>query len=227
MQIGLYKAPEIRLTVLINEILIKVHNVVKMRAIRSRDLSKLLGYKYGTEPSLFKKIKSMLLYGIIEGRGIYNVTKLGESILYPESDEEKEKMMKNAILNGAYWRILFEKNKKQLPQKGLWIQLKNITEVDHATARKYERRIRMWYTEDMTLIKDDNLDIEEVSFNNVSVSKIMSPKKNVSAFGQLIIPSIGTIEINDKDTLSIAYSCLKVLEKKIKQKAPDQNILNI
>lgn len=214
MQIGLYKAPEIRLTVLINEILIKVHNVVKMRAIRSRDLSKLLGYKYGTEPSLFKKINSMLLYGIIEGRGIYNVTKLGENILYSESDEEKEKMMKKAILNVELWRILFEKNKKQLPQKGLWIQLKNITEVDHATARKYERRIRMWYTEDMTLIKDDNLDIEEMSFNDVSVSKIMSPKKNVSTFGQLIVPSIGTIEINDEDTLSIAYSCLKVLEKK-------------
>ena len=156
----------------------------------------------------------MLLYGIIEGRGIYNVTKLGENILYPESDEEKEKMMKKAILNVELWRILFEKNKKQLPQKGLWIQLKNITEVDHATARKYERRIREWYTEDMTLIKDDNLDIEEMSFNDVSATKIMSPKKNASAFGQLIVPSIGTIEINDKDTLSIAYSCLKVLEKK-------------
>jgi len=35
--------------------------------------------------------------------------------------------------------------------------------------------------------------------------------------GQLIIPTMGTIQINDSDTLTIARTYLDVLEKKMKE----------
>ena len=38
-----------------------------------------------------------------------------------------------------------------------------------------------------------------------------------TSLGQLIVPSIGTIQINDGDTLTIARTYLDVLEKKIKE----------
>ena len=53
------------------------YDAVKTTPIQSKDLAKLLGYKYGTEQSLFKKINSMLAYGILEGRGIVECFKIG------------------------------------------------------------------------------------------------------------------------------------------------------
>lgn len=38
-----------------------------------------------------------------------------------------------------------------------------------------------------------------------------------SSLGQLTIPSMGTIQINDIDTLTIARTYLDILEKKMKE----------
>ena len=42
----------------------------------------------------------------------------------------------------------------------------------------------------------------------------------VISLGQLTVPSMGTITINDDDILAIARSYLDVLEKKFKEKKP-------
>jgi len=39
-----------------------------------------------------------------------------------------------------------------------------------------------------------------------------------SSLGQLTVPTVGTIQINDSDTLTIARTYLDVLEKKMKEK---------
>ncbi len=44
-----------------------------------------------------------------------------------------------------------------------------------------------------------------------------------TSLGQLTVPNMGTIEINDEDTLTIARSYLDVLEKKVKQKKEDNS----
>lgn len=43
------------------------------------------------------------------------------------------------------------------------------------------------------------------------------------SLGQLIIPSMGTIQINDNDTLAIARTYLDILEKKIKENTDLEN----
>lgn len=229
MQIGNFKVPEIRLELLVNTVLKKIYETVKTDQIQSKDLSKLLGYKYGTEVSLFKKINSMIAYGILEGRGIYSITKLGEGLLFPESPEIAQNLKSEAIFNVELWRKLFEKNRKAPPKDGLWVQLRNITEIDPATAKKLENRIYTWYMEDISNISDNiqidlNSDQEDSSTtlrSSMAKSKQMSQQMaipDVSSLGQLIVPSMGTIEINDKDTLEIARTYLDVLEKKIKEK---------
>lgn len=155
MQIGDHKVPEIRLEILLKTVLNKIYNAVKMDQIQSRDLAKLLGYKYGTEPTLFKKINSMLTYGVLEGRGTYCITKLGEDLLFPESSEIKKQLKVQAIFNVELWKKLFLKNGKGLPKEGLWVQLKNITNIDPATAKKFENRVFGWYVDDIESIPDD------------------------------------------------------------------------
>lgn len=54
----------------------------------------------------------------------------------------------------------------------------------------------------------------------------MSQQMDVSetlSLGQLIIPSMGTIQINDNDTLAIARTYLDILEKKIKENTDLEN----
>ena len=95
MQIGIYKIPEWRLEEQVIPVLKKIYDSTKLDPIQSKDLTKLLGYKYGTEQTLFKTINSMLSYGVLEGsRGIYTVTKFGENILFPESPEIEKKLKK-------------------------------------------------------------------------------------------------------------------------------------
>lgn len=58
------------------------------------------------------------------------------------------------------------------------------------------------------------------------MSQQMAPQ--TSSLGQLTVPTMGTIEINNVDTLTIARSYLAVLEKKIKeQKTEIPNTSNI
>lgn len=154
MQLGAFKVPEIRLDIILDSTLKKIYESVKTDQIQSKDLSSLLGYTHGTEPTLFKRIHSMLAYGILEGRGIYSITKLGEDLLFPEPDKENE-LRTQAILNVELWQKLFKKYGKELPKAGLWVQLKNMTGIDPDTAKKLENRISNWYTADMELVSDD------------------------------------------------------------------------
>ena len=215
MQLGTFKAPDIRLDIVISETLKEIYESVKMDEIQSKDLSQLLGYKFGTEPTLFKKINSMLAYGILEGgKGIYKITKLGEDLLFPEPDKEQDLKIQ-AIINVPLWRKLFEKNQRELPKNGLWVQLKNITEVDPATAKKAENRISNWYAEDMELVPEDfvlgDKNIEQVPQTEPIRS---SSTQNTPMQQQLISPPLPSSEDNEliqfgKVSLSLPKKDLK------------------
>lgn len=166
MQIGNYKVPEYRLETILNTTLKKIYNTVKTDTIQSKDLSKLLGYKYGTEQSLFKKINSMVAYGILDGRGIYSVTEFGENMLFPESKEIEQRLKTKAFFNVELWKKLYEKYGKDVPKDGLWVQLKNITEIDPASAKKLENRIYSWYSEDVILVDDQYVQNPQIESNN-------------------------------------------------------------
>ena len=224
MQIGTFKIPEIRLDIILSETLNKIYKSVKTDEIQSKDMSELLGYKYGTERGLFQKINSMLAYGVLEGRAIYHITKLGEDLLFPEPDREQD-LKTQAILNVGLWKELFKKNGKELPQEGLWIQLKNITEVDPATAKKLQNKITNWYLEDMKLVSDDiaikendEQESPQLELRRSSAGTLMEHPipMTTTSLGQLTVPTMGSVEIN-ADTLEIARSYLKILEDKIQK----------
>jgi len=174
MQIGSFKVPQIRLDALLNIDLKKIYDSVKTEQIQSKDMSTLLGYKHGTEPTLFKKINSMLAYGILEGRGIYNITKLGEGLLFPESDETEQELKAKAFFNVTLWKKLFEIYQKSPPKDGLWVQIKNIAEIDPASAKKYENRVYSWYMEDVSGIAEDIVNIEETNVHKTSSTTLRS-----------------------------------------------------
>ena len=214
MQLGAFKIPETRLEYLVSTVLKKIYEAVKTEPIQSKDLSKLLGYKYGTEPTLFKRINSLLAYGLMEGRGIYNITKLGQDILFPESHDHEAKLKNEAIMNVELWKKLYETNKKDLPKEGLWVQLKNITEVDPATARKYERRINDWYTEDISLISKDFLETKDVL--QTSAKGLTSTEALSSQMAQqLVQPNLGVPE--DYEKFELGKSIVTIPKTNIKK----------
>src|SRR5574341_453774 len=158
MKIGNYLVPDMILDELLANTLKKMYTHFKTDPIQSKDLAGLLGYKYGTEPTLFKKIHSMLAYGILEGRGVYNVTKLGEDLLYPENPELEKQLKSKAIMNVELWKKPYEKHGKEPPKDSLWVSIKTIMEVDPETAKTYANRIYKWYMEDVALISEEYVD---------------------------------------------------------------------
>jgi len=227
MKLGNSRVPEIRLEELLRTVMKKIYSTVKTDQIQSNDLSQLLGFKYGTEPTLFKKINSMLAYGILEGRGVYNITKLGESLLYPDNQELENKLKTEAIMNVDLWKKLYEKHGKNPPKESLWISIKTITEVDPVTARKYENRIYMWYTEDIALISDELINsglsksetLRSGSPQSMQMSQQMTAENlPENSFGRVQLSKGGYIDVIDETTLEIAKSYIKLLEHKIKEK---------
>lgn len=81
-------------------------------------------------------------------------------MLFPEPDKEQQ-LKTQAVFNVFLWKELFKKNKKELPKEGLWIQLKNITGIDPATAKNIENKISNWYVEDVKYLPDDFVIVEE------------------------------------------------------------------
>jgi len=206
MQLGIFKIPEIRLEIILSETLQKIYDSVKTDEIKSKDLSELLGYKHGTESILFKKINSMLVYGVLEGRGVYHITKLGEDLLFPEPEKEQS-LKTNAIMNVGLWNELFKKNGKKLPKEGLWVQLKNITGDDPATAKKLEDKITNWYLEDMKLVSDDVV-IEENNEQSPQSETIRSSSTQGNQMSQQIesskLNNSSDIEILSFDRFQVA-----------------------
>lgn len=201
MQIGTFKIPEIRLDIILSGTLQKIYNSVKTDEIQSKDLSELLGYKYGTERGLFQKINSMLAYGVLEGRGVYKITKLGENLLFPEPDKEQQ-LRSQAIMNVELWKELFKKNGKALPKEGLWVQLKNIAEVDPATAKKLENKISNWYLEDIAHVPDNIIFPKEQDEDNNQQSDTMRSHslQNTQVTQQIQIPKLNNM--NNVEVLS-------------------------
>ena len=230
MKLGSFLVPEMRLDELLASTLSKVYNSSKTEPIQSKVLSELLGYKYGTETTLFKRINSMLAYGILAGRSVYNVTKLGENLLYPENEMKKKQLTTQAIMNVELWKKLYEKHGKNPPKEGLWVSIKGITDVDPATAKEYENRVYIWYMEDMAQLSEEHLEqkpmvteeskglsSKEDNIIQMSQSLMTEPIQN-NAFGRVALTKGGFVDVIDEDTLEIAKSYLKVLEKKIKEK---------
>ena len=134
---------------------------VKQRnRILSKDLAMHLGFKYGTETYFYKKLRTLLSYGLLEGKGSYQVSELGESLLYPRTDKIKEIAKTKAVLNVELWKLIKDKVGVKPREDNFWSVLVDITKTDPNTAKKEQSKILKWYLEDIELVSEDLIESE-------------------------------------------------------------------
>lgn len=158
MRIGSYEIPEIRFASgALNDIK-KIYDNVKSvdRQIHANDLAILLGYKTPTSGGFYRRINSLISYGLLEGRGRFRVTKNGEDILYPRGDDHRKLLLRESVLRVSLWNELYKKFKKNLPEN-LWLEIKELTGVSSAEAQTIEKEVRRWYLHDIEPISEEVL----------------------------------------------------------------------
>lgn len=226
MQLGSFEVPEKRLIIHAIPDLKLIYDSVKTGEIKSADISSLFGYKHPTATPFYHRLNSLSSFGLLEGRGKFRITTIGKDLLFPESDEHDKKSKNKAILHVPLWKSLYAKYKKDLPAENFWVQLKNITGVQPDEAKKVESEIKKWYGEDIVHVTEELVSTDQdsqtkgLSLTGTTKGQMQGQlvPPQTSALGTLVAQNIGTIEINDKDTLSIAQSYLNVLKKKIEKR---------
>lgn len=234
MKIGEFEIPEVRLVPTSVDTLESIYKVKKRERMQSKDLAIFLGFKYGTEPHYYRKVRSLLGYGLMEGKGIFQISELGEKLLHPRDEHEKAFALTKAVLNVPLWKEIYQKHGKKPRDDNFWAVLMDITKADPETAKSNAVKILGWYLADITHISDnpdvnnepvaETLRSSDTQYTSMSQQLLQQKELPISSLGRLTVPNMGTIEINDDDTLIIARSYLNVLEKKIKEKRSGVNV---
>ncbi|MGH9975601.1 MAG: hypothetical protein ACRD8Z_07160 [Nitrososphaeraceae archaeon] len=149
MRIGSYEIPEIRFNSGAFSDIKKIYDNVKSvdRQIHANDLALLLGYKTPTSGGFYRRINSLISYGLLEGRGKFRVTKNGEDLLYPRDDDHRKQLLRESVLRISLWNEFYKKFKRELPDN-LWLEIKDLTGVSSAEAQSVEKEVRRWYLND-------------------------------------------------------------------------------
>lgn len=149
MRIGSYEIPEIRFTTGAFNDIKKIYDNVKSvdRQIHANDLALLLGYKTPTSGGFYRRINSLIGYGLLEGRGKFRVTKNGEDILYPRDEDHRKQLLRESVLRVSLWNEFYKKFKRDLPEN-LWLEIKDLTGVPSAEAQGVEKEVKRWYLND-------------------------------------------------------------------------------
>ena len=149
MRIGSYEIPEIRFTTGAFNDIKKIYDNVKSvdRQIHANDLALLLGYKTPTSGGFYRRINSLIGYGLLEGRGKFRVTKNGEDILYPRDEDHRKQLLRESVLRVSLWNEFYKKFKRNVPEN-LWLEIKDLTGVPSAEAQGVEKEVKRWYLND-------------------------------------------------------------------------------
>jgi hypothetical protein len=149
LRIGSYEIPEIRFNSGAFNDIKKIYDNVKSvdRQIHANDLALLLGYKTPTSGGFYRRINSLIRYGLLEGRGKFRVTKNGEDIIYPRDEEHRKQLFRESVLRVSLWNEFYKKYRRDLPEN-LWLEIKDLTGVSSAEAQSVENEVRKWYLND-------------------------------------------------------------------------------
>ncbi|MBA3750808.1 MAG: hypothetical protein H0X03_07985, partial [Nitrosopumilus sp.] len=190
MKIGNYEIPDIRLSEAIQDVK-KIFDKVKntQDLTHYTDIAVMLDYKSKIGGAFYRRLNSLTIFGLLEGRAKYRITGLGENISYPINDNQKSELSSKAFLNVPLWNKLYSKHRKQLDDN-LWFDIKNITGISAPESQTIEKDVRKWYLDDVvymvekmntkneeqnTLILEDNLNIEKVTNTNTKDPKLVYP----------------------------------------------------
>jgi hypothetical protein len=174
LRVGSYEIPEVRFNSGAFNDIRKIYDNVKSvdRQIHANDLALLLGYKTPTSGGFYRRINSLISYGLLEGRGKFRVTKNGEDILYPRNEDHRNQLVRESVLRVALWNELYKKFRRELPAN-LWLEIKDLTGISSAEAQSVEKEVRRWYLNDTegiagedsleSLTQHDSSDLSRVS----------------------------------------------------------------
>lgn len=173
MKIGTYDIPDIRLFPTSVDTLSEIYKVKKREKIPSKDLAILLGFKYGTEPHYYRKIHALQAYGLLDGKGIFQISELGEKILHPRDGHEQAVATTKSVLNVPLWKEIYKKQGKKPRDDNFWAVLVDITKADPATSKSNAVKILGWYEADIGHISDNLVD-QEISSTTPSTETLRS-----------------------------------------------------
>jgi len=179
--LGNYKLPEITLNKCLE--VCNVINKQKTRKIGRIAFSNLLEMSHrGGQYS--KLINSCKIWGIIEGRDIYSLTKLGINALNPLNSNNLIDSKKELILNIPFYSLLFKNYPNITHTDTTLLQtIEEITGVDRFISLKFENVIRKTLSEINPIINtlESFIDTDLVSDSNIAKKNLV--KVNVSAPG--------------------------------------------
>lgn len=242
MLLGTYEVPEFRIDTLQDDIK-KVYDSILSDEIGSNDLAKMLGYAANTSGNFYRKTSSMQYFGLLEGRGTFKVSELGKGLAHPESEEDKKRLLNQAVFHVKLWNEIYKKWKKDPPTDNFWVQIKNITGIESPQAQKISSQVRKWYLDDVANISEEFLDdiasSEESGTKDLSFGKgkskpvsqqLFQHERDPNTLGVLSVNGIGNIDITDEDSITLAESALKNLRKKLSKSTvstkPEENTQN-
>jgi hypothetical protein len=155
LELNTFEVPEIRLKPEAVEIIKKIYDHAKNDEIHSEQLARILGYAAAKSGGFYPKVKTLITYGLLEGRGKFHVTELGKRLAYPPPNEkDRNNFYTTAVFNVQLWREIYNKYGKSIPES-FWFTLEEITGASPTETKKIEGKIKNWYLEDMLLVPDD------------------------------------------------------------------------
>jgi hypothetical protein len=154
LKIGNYEIPDIRLSEAIQDVK-KIFDKVKntQDLTHYTDIAVMLDYKSKIGGAFYRRLNSLTLFGLLEGRAKYRVTELGENISYPINEANKNELTSKAFLNVPLWNKIYSKHGKQLSDN-VWFDIKNITGISAPEAQSVEKDVRKWYLEDVVFVAE-------------------------------------------------------------------------
>lgn len=158
MKLGSFEIPELRLIPTALEILEEIYKIKHRERVGSKDIALLLGYKYGTEPHFYRKLKTLISYGLLEGQGNFTISSLGEQILYPKTDEERQRTRTKAIMSVKFWEEIYKKHGKNPRQDNFWAVLNDVAKLSPDKAKAIQGKIFKWYSDDMAHVVEKYVD---------------------------------------------------------------------
>jgi hypothetical protein len=157
MQLGVFNyIPETRL---VPTAISDIKNVYDQQTVANKEdkielneIASILGYKQPRGGAFYRRIHSMIAYGLIEGRGLFKITELGKDMAHSFDDYyQRKELYRQAVLNVPLWNELYKRFQKNLPEN-IEDVLQKITAAEPSGIKKVEKDIRRWYEEDIKLI---------------------------------------------------------------------------
>jgi hypothetical protein len=196
LRIGSYEIPEIRFNSGAFNDIRRIYDNVKSvdRQIHANDLALLLGYKTPTSGGFYRRINSLISYGLLEGRGKFRVTKNGEDILYPRDEDHRKQLVRESVLRVSLWNEFYKKFRRELPLN-LWLEIKDLTGISSAEAQSVEKEVRRWYLNDTEgIIGEDSFDDVVDNSHTDQIDEFIEAKRGSPNSQSLPTKSLDEIE---------------------------------